>query len=171
MNKLIRWFRMDFPYLHKHLYYGIKNLIVWFPYIWSDRNWDMYYILKILQFKIKRTADSIEKNDIYVGCEIDVQKMRTCIRLIDKIQNSEYELEYQEYCTSNLEIKLLGSAPKNNAQEYFKKYPNDYRRLSSEDKKERSEFSKALIISTNRQQRALNLLFEFIKHNIQRWGD
>ena len=148
--------------------YGIKNLIAWFPLIWSDRNWDSSYILKILQFKIKRTANSVERNSHYVGCKIDVQKMRTCIRLIDKINNYDYELEYQDYCTPGLYTKFLNVPYKNNCKEYFEKYPNDYRRVL--DKENLKDSSIALYMSTNRHQRAMNLLFDFMKHNLQRWG-
>ena len=65
--KVYRWFRWDWKHFHKYLYYGIKNLITWFPVIWKDRDWDDYYILEILKFKINKTANSFEKNKDLLG--------------------------------------------------------------------------------------------------------
>ena len=34
------------------IYYGIKNLIRWFPIIWRDRDWDWDYLVIMLQHKL-----------------------------------------------------------------------------------------------------------------------
>ncbi len=43
-NKINNFFRS--------IKYGIKNLITWFPIIWKDRDWDHWYLYKILRFKL-----------------------------------------------------------------------------------------------------------------------
>ena len=62
---------------------GIKNMIVWLPIIWNDRDFDYSYLLKIVRFKLKRMLPAIE-NGHYVGCEKDAKRMRVAIELLDR---------------------------------------------------------------------------------------
>lgn len=43
------------------LYYGVRNLIVYFPLIWRDRDWDQAYLVRLMEFKFRKMADLQEK--------------------------------------------------------------------------------------------------------------
>ena len=45
MNIILQFFR--------NIKYGFYNLFKWSLIIWQDKDWDQYYIYKILQFKLK----------------------------------------------------------------------------------------------------------------------
>jgi hypothetical protein len=48
---------------------GISNLINWFNTIWNDQNYDYFYILEILRFKLNQTLNyfkEIDENSDYV---------------------------------------------------------------------------------------------------------
>lgn len=62
---------------------SIKNIIIWFPVIWSDRNYDGSYTLKILERKIKNVILYTEKRKFYVGWENEVKWMKICERLLE----------------------------------------------------------------------------------------
>jgi len=95
--KLYRWFIWDVKHLHRRIWTGIKNLWVWFPLVWKDRDWDYDFTLKALQFKLKKQASYLRKHGSHESAERDAELIMTCVRLIDKLQNEDY---YQEYYDS-----------------------------------------------------------------------
>lgn len=48
----------------KDFFNGIRNLVVWFPVIWRDRDWDWQYLSDIMQFKLNKMADSFERSGL-----------------------------------------------------------------------------------------------------------
>ena len=61
---------------------GIINLIKWFPIIWNDRNWDGWYLNKIVHKKLLEIEKAFKKDIIFVGQEEEnknIQKARECI--------------------------------------------------------------------------------------------
>ena len=78
----------------RRFYESILNLIRWFPVIWNDRDWDDYYIKKLLYTKIKHVRKYTEKRKFYVGWENEVKWMKMCEKLLDvhfNAWNDEYE--------------------------------------------------------------------------------
>lgn len=67
----------------RNIIQGVKNLIAWFPVIWKDRDWDRSFLLRILQFKLKRMLPEIE-NGHSVGCKKEAHKMRIAIWLLER---------------------------------------------------------------------------------------
>ena len=166
------WWHSTGFHLHKIIWTGIKNIVKWMPIVWEDRDWDHAYIMYALRFKIKNTADYIEKHKRYEDWERDVERMRLCVRLFDALEQDIYESEYHDYYETESFVKegYYKSTPiRDDLETYLKKYPNYYRRLSNKDK-ERNVWA-ALKIGMARNQRASDLLFELIKRNIYNWWD
>jgi len=70
--------------------YGIENLIVWFPIIWQERNWDQWFLYKILQFKLKRMA-KLQRDYGHATCSDDLaDQMQLCVNLLDRLIKDEY---------------------------------------------------------------------------------
>jgi hypothetical protein len=184
---LYRWFKWEAKYAHKNLWRGIKNLWRWFPIIWKDRDWDHEYILKVLKFKIEKNADYIEKNNRYVGCERDVQRMRTCARLIDLISDDHYSAEMHTYWETKLRFEPIEGDEDHKSLEiddirvdldaYIAKYPNDARRAMSHKillrhpEEEITEKRIAITMSFLRHERARRILFSLMDRNIEGWWD
>ena len=63
---------------------GIRNLILWAPTIWRDRNWDGSYILTILIKKIELQRECIINNNIVHSDELKVMDddMSRCLALL-----------------------------------------------------------------------------------------
>jgi len=76
------------------LYYninnGLKNLIEWFPVVWKDRDWDSYYIYKVMIFKIKKQMNSMDKYGMHLYKDRDLKYMRICIALLERIVAENY---------------------------------------------------------------------------------
>lgn len=54
---------------------GIKNLIVWFPIIWADRDWDWQFISDMLQFKLKRMSKAFREGGFAVDSDDNAEEM------------------------------------------------------------------------------------------------
>jgi len=71
-------------------YKKIKNIIRWVPILWKDKDWDYWHTFEILKTKLKFQSEYFHKHGYHVSSEREAQKMKLCVRLIDKIQNEYY---------------------------------------------------------------------------------
>jgi hypothetical protein len=186
--KVYRWFRWDWKHFHKYLYYGIKNLITWFPVIWKDRDWDDYYILEILKFKINKTANSFEKKQRFVGWEDQVRYMRICEKLITLIQDEYYSHEYFDYYDNKFSFEktedsdlfeLKSEVIKDDLQTYIQKYSHANRVALINPKYSvfinsmsgSPNVGMAIAIGMVRHNKAKKLLFNILENKIDYWWD
>ena len=168
--------RTKFEDFFRNLKQYFKNIIKWSPILWKDRDWDHFFIVDTLRFKIENTAKYISKNKRYVGWERDVERMNLVIKLIDKIQDEYYSCEYQDYYKINFffekiensELSLLKSnILENNLTEYFKKYPNTYKLFYNENE----DIKSALEMGNHLHTKCRRILFKLIEENIEKWWD
>ena len=172
--KLRRWIKYNLPYLHLEFIRGIENLWRWFPVIWKDRNWDDYYIYKVLQFKLKNQAKHIGDHDLHTRAKRDAEKMMTCVRLIDKITDEYYGMEYMDYYDHNFNFgnpSFEMDVTKDELDTYFVMYPLTFKKVQAQygDNKDRS--STGLLMGMDRQEKARKLLFKILEQNIESWWD
>jgi hypothetical protein len=183
------WWKWKGRYFHRDIAQGVKNLYYWFPIIWKDRNWDDHYIFEVLKHKLKAQAKYIGDRDFHIRAQLDAKRMRLCVKLIEKVQDESYEMEYMNYykdkvwftpCEDRPGSSLYNSEViSENFDDFFKKYPLVYKKvLKGEgpftlDGRDESEIKKiiAMNISHLNQQRAQDLLFKIINENINCWWD
>jgi hypothetical protein len=144
-----------------------------------------------LRTKLQFQAEHLEKNDNHTMALYDVSRIRTCIRLIDKIVESSYSTEYIEYCKVNYSFEKIENSKSykmnsdevyNNFSDYFETYPLDYKRvlkrissryphkkLESIDDFHLNKNEIAMLMSDIREERAKRLLFELMEFHILRW--
>ena len=115
----------------------------------------------------------------------------TCVRLMEKIKDNDYEVEHQEYYNSNVTFipKILESGEKvytydskvisENFDEYFKKYPRIYKKVLNgeigklilRDDEVENKSIIATKISYENQKRCHQLIFKIMEQNINKWWD
>lgn len=183
------WWNHDGKYLHKEIKWGIQNLIYWFPIIWKDRNWDDHYIFEILKHKLSSQAKYISDMDRHTRAQQDARYMRLCVKLMAKIQEEDYQMEYMDYCKDRVWFTPCEDRPgsslynsetlSENFEDYFKKYPLVYKKvLNGEgifkfdnvidiDSKKRI----AMNIGHINHDRARKLLFKIMESQIEGWWD
>jgi len=191
LRKVQLWWNHDGKYYHKYFKQGVKNVWYWFPIIWKDRNWDSHYIYEILKHKLKAQADYIGAKDRHTRAQQDARNMRICVKLMQKVQEEEYVMEYMDYhkdrvwftpCEDRPDSSLMNSELVwEKFDDYFKKYPLIYKRVMngegvfslgdhdnvSTDRKQRI----AMNIAHINHQRAHKLLFKIMESQIQGWWD
>jgi len=158
---------------------SIESIINWLPTIALDRNWDDYYITKIIQRKIELQRAYLVKHNRHTEVDYDNFWMTVVLNLIEREHESFYELEKYNYC----EIKHIFSTPdkngastisskliKDNLDEYLSKYPSTVKKI----KQLRPNLDKeglALFVGIYNQQKCRNLIFEILKQKSIRWWD
>ena len=70
------------------------NLLRWLPIIWKDEQWDYYYIFEILKHKLLFTAEHTRKYGYHTSSNYDADRIMLCVRLIEKVQNEDYLIEF-----------------------------------------------------------------------------
>ncbi len=167
----------------------VKNIVRWFPIIWKDRDYDDSYIMEILKFKLSNQANYISKKDRHTRAQYDAQKMRLCVRLIEKFQEEYYNLEYFDYF--NMEVSFTECVDRPDCSEmnttvtserfdeYIKKYPSVHRRVLkgegwldiSKCEDDDIKYRIARNIAGINHQRAKKLLFKLLEIHIESWWD
>jgi len=189
INKIRLWWKFEAQFYYRNFIIGIKNLIQWFPVIWKDKDWDSYYIFRILEHKLTLQAKGISKRDIHTAAQRDPEIMRTCVRLMEKVRDGYYESEYIDYHETKTWFEDIKDQPKysrleseiisENFDEYFKKYPLIYKRvlngegffnINKESENERKNVI-AMNISWINRKRAQDILFKIMNQNINSWWD
>ena len=108
----------------------------------------------------------------------DAEIMMLCVRLMDKVQDEYYGMEYHDYYKSDIKFIPSKSHPGSYEMEeelisehyddYFKKYPLIYRMVPDlQAPKEKIAFQMARI----NEERAHKLLFTILEQNIRKWWD
>jgi hypothetical protein len=70
------------------------NLFRWLPVIWKDEQWDHYYIYEVLKHKLIIMSNAIRKCGNHTLAEYDADRMMLAVRLIEKVQNEDYLIEF-----------------------------------------------------------------------------
>ena len=187
LDSISLWWKYDGRYLGKDFIRGIKSIRYWLPIIWKDRNWDYRYIFDIVTHKLKVQAHYIGSRDIHTRAQRDAEVMMTCVRLIEKVKNEWYGMEYMDYhktkswfesCEGNEGYSEWKSRElEENFDDYFAKYPLIYKRVMNGEcifKLEGNNDDKqkiAMNIAHINHDRARKLLFKIMEQNIEGWWD
>ena len=186
LDSISLWWEHNGRYLGNEFIRGIKNLWYWLPVIWKDRNWDDSFIFTILSHKLKAQSAYIGGRGIHISAERDAEIMMTCVRLIEKVKDEYYGMEYMDYHKtkhwfepadkegySTWESREL----EENFDDYFAKYPLIYKRVMNDEgvfNREGREDDKHIIamnIAHINHDRARKLLFKLMEQNIEGWWD
>jgi hypothetical protein len=188
-KKIRLWFKFEGQFYPKDLVKGIKNIFKWLPIVWKDRDYDDGYIFDVLKFKLKNTAKYIGDRDFHTNAKKDSERMMLCVRLIEKVQDEYYRMEYGDYHETKFEFvdlepgeygaskgfKTLKSTElSENFDDYFAKHKATYKRiLTGKDVvfKNDTKHHIAMNIGMFKHNQARKLLFSLIERHIEGWWD
>lgn len=181
------WWNQEGRYFHKTIKNGFKNIWYWLPVIWKDRNWDHRYILEILKHKLEAQANYIGKHGLHLNNWKDERDMMICVRLINRVNEEFYQMEYMDYHKTKHWFQDIEDKPgystwesrqlEENFDDYFAKYPLIYKRVINGEgvfNREGREDDKQIIamnIAHINHDRARKLLFKIMEQEIERWWD
>ena len=85
----------SFTYRIRRKYQQIKRVIDFLPLIWKGYDFDYQYSIDLFKKQLERTANYLESNSSYgMGATNRASRIRTAIRLIDKVYEERYVDEF-----------------------------------------------------------------------------
>ena len=88
---------------------GVRNIIRWVPVLYKDRDWDDYFITKMLQKKIENQRKYLVEHNRHLNIDSNNFWMTVVLNLIEAEHEEYYSCEYMDYYESEsfLSDKLI----------------------------------------------------------------
>lgn len=165
-------------YWFKRKYRQIQRVIDFLPLIWNGYDFDYQYSIDLFKKQLERIANYLEsERAMTVSSKTNAQKIRTAIRLMDKVYEEEYAMEYMDtieklYGKTHYDFIELDEKGKYSGEPVYQMVHLNELAVDEEHQKEIDEVRKEMAkLGREKQRRAHKLLWDFIEHNIQRWWD
>lgn len=155
----------------------IKRVIDFFPLIWNGFDFDYRYALDLFKKQLERQAKFMESDKaMTLEAKNNANKIKTAIRLMDKVYDEEYAMEYHStidklYGTTHYDFEELDKLDENGEPLYRMKLWNENAVDDSHQKEIDEVRTEMMLLGRDKQRRAHKLLWDFIEHNIQKWWD
>lgn len=159
-------------YWIKRKYRQIKRVIDFLPMIWQGFDFDYMYAIDLFKKQLVRLADELESERANtLHAPIKAQRIRTAIRLMNKVYEDHYGMEWMDkihemYGEGILDLENVDTGDGNSS--VYLKYKYEKWDNAKEIKKMKHTLFKR---SQTKQKRAHKLLWDYIEHNIQSWWD
>ena len=175
MSKLKKIWR-NINYWPRRKWRQIKNVIGWIPVVWKQFDFDYRYSLDVFKHQLLKQAKFMESDKAYgMNSHIDAQKIRMVVRLMDKVYDEEYALEYQQklkdtYGDDVMDLVLHDLIDSNECHPIVWKFEED-KKYESLREEIRENYDKWFKESQAKQERAHKLLWKLIEFYIRGWWD
>jgi hypothetical protein len=163
-------------YIHwriRYFFQGVLNIIRWMPTIFHDRDWDDYYITKMLQKKLEFHRAHLVSENRHVNIDRDNYWMTVVLNLLERKHSSYYQMERYEYMVHGPE--LFDDLISETLDEYMAKYPSAKRlaikKYAKNNPRLNDKESISFYMCNIRQQKADDLIFEILKRHSAEWWD
>lgn len=178
------WWKRNRPIWLQQIIEGITNIIKWIPTIYHDKNYDHCYIFEILKFKLIQQRKYLVEANRHTSIPEVNKYITLCLNLIERIQEDYYGMEYMDYHKKEYnwldiedkpDLKQLEIENKSeNYDDYFKLYPNTFRKILKVGNKHYNEWDRetqAMELSRVNQKRCQDLLFKILNEKINYFWD
>ena len=162
----------DIPYFFERKYRQIERVIDFLPVIWKGFDFDYCYSLELFKKQLERQAKFLESNKARtLEAKGNASKIRTALRLMDKVYNGDYETEWvdkfeEQFGKEALDWEFEDTGDGTGSSFITQKYEK------WDNVEEIRKVKTALVKqSVKKQKRAEKLLWEFIGHNLKYWWD
>jgi hypothetical protein len=160
-----------FKYFPRRVFGFVVRVFEYMPILWSDADYDFSHILLMLQYKVKRTRQHIEKHHILANSDKYCKQMKEVEDLLDKVLLDEYaEKEHEAHDLKWGESVFVSiDVP---GKPYTESRTVRLNVRTEKDKKqELKEYRAIMDLESKRMSEAWNRLFYILKNNIRHWWD
>lgn len=167
-NKVVDFIKTMFKPLTRFIR-RVKRLSEFVPKIWNSYDWDHSYATGLFKYQLERMVKHLEENKPHYGWEQDVNRIKTAIELLERVDSDYYLMKYvdeaeKKYGPTNLDLREIDTPGHYALVRTFEKG------YSLEEEKEiEKEFYRAIKEGTILQAKARRILWKFIEHNIENW--
>lgn len=143
-------------------------------FLWGDYDWDYVYILKILQYKLKRTRKAIGTNQIIKTADLVAAEIKHAEDILEHLINDDFLEELNKAHEEKWgKVKIDDKEPVNIGGKTY--YTMKMYREKATTKKLQEQEHKETMYILNKQEEAKNKakkqLFDFIANRIEGWWD
>ena len=155
----------------RNIKYGLENLIMWFPVIWKDRNWDHTFIYEILKHKLDLTQKHLRKYGHHVDAEKDADRIKVCVNLLNRLIKDDYhenafKKHHEKWGEPEFNWTDLQGSELSQLQINYKNVKTDQDKANQE-----KEYRKCIEREEFLKNQDLDLLFKIMRKHIQGWWD
>ena len=165
----------------KRKIWQIKNVFRWLPIIWKQYDFDYRYSIDVFKFQLQKQAEFLESDNSFTVCAKDrAKRIRTVIKLMEKVYEEDYSMEYVEklkelYGEDVLEVSFVETDDTtfNDFSGKTEKLFSIRYKYETWDNADEIEKVKEQLIkeSHNKQMRAHKILWSLIEKDIRGWWD
>jgi hypothetical protein len=178
-----RTWRRYAPIWFKNFIEGITNIIRWIPTLYQDRDWDDFYITKMLQKKIEFQREHLVYHNRHLSIPEDNRDMTWVLNLIERKHEDYYSLEKYDYEDSEFVFTPCEDKPdystietkvnSENWDEYLAKYKGAARRVKKAYPNKDLSAKDDLVfwVARYNQERAEKLLWKIMAERSAKWWD
>ena len=171
IKQIYYWFYRNSPLkLFRSFIYGLKNLWLWLPTVWLDRDWDHYFLYNILRFKLNRMEKMFRTNSMWLRGEKEAKRIRVCVLLLDRLLKDDYSAyrrHDKKWGKTNFEWHDAKTDPKYSSLEISRANA-----VTDKDKEqETKEFRECIHHEEYLIQQDIEYLFNTMKKRIRCWWD
>lgn len=154
---------------------GIKNIWNWRTIIWSDRQFDYVYLLKIIEFKLDQMEKFFNSNDAHCLEAKNVAiEIKECREIISQLASNSYEDQYwEEYNKKYPHTDIVFTPTESEKDRVEKGLPPRYYTMNrNNDDEERCVMVKKINENIeNKKKELYEQLFSKLSNNIEKWWD
>jgi hypothetical protein len=137
---------------------SIKNIFRWIPIIWNDKDWDYYFLYKILYTKLLSMEKHLRKYGHSANSKKDADRIKTCINILKQLMKDEYHEKvfkpfYKKW--GKPEFNWIDVKDKPNYTELKITNPNVI--TKEDEEQEGKEFKDFIQIENDLKQRDINI--------------
>jgi hypothetical protein len=165
-------------YWFKRKYRQIQRVIDFLPIIWKGFDFDYRYSIEVFRKQLERQAKHLESDlALTVEAKNSASRIRTAIRLMDKVYDDEYGLEYMDtieklYGKTHYDFIELTEKSKHTGEFLYELKLRNELAVDEQHQKEIDEVRHQMFLKgIDKQKRAHKLLWSYIEHNILKWWD
>jgi len=155
-------------YWIKRKVWQIKNIIKWLPTIWNQYDFDYGYSINVFRFQLEKQADFLESDKACtMSANYNAKRIRTTIKLMKKVYDEDYAIEYQDKLKVLYGEELMEYA----FEDSFLKQNYELTESPERIKEIHDMSSKLFIESDLKQKKSHRILWLMVERNIQGWWD
>ena len=163
-------------YWLKRKWRQIKKTLDFIPLIWNSYDFDYRYSIDLFKKHLEYQALEMESRGRLEYSNVNAQKIRTAIKLMEKVYDEEYAHQYMNtidklYGRTHYDFVELEEKDKRGEPLYKLELRNEGAIDEEHQKKIDEHRTELMKNGLEKQKRAHKLLWDFIEHNIQRWWD
>jgi len=158
---------------------GIYNIIRWVPTLYRDKDWDDYFINKVIEKKLEHQRAYLIHANRHVGLETTNRDMTLALNLIDRMNSEYYSIEYFDFVgfdtflldNGDGSYRINDTPTTDNLDEYFAKYPNGLRLIKKAHPEVTDRSVLAIRLSRHNEEKCRRIFWKLMNDKVTHWWD